>query len=371
LRWGGYFPLVDQTKRKIRFKTETCVSLLNYVGVLKIKLEDVENKNYPFKLSNSNLRFHSNLTSLKKELRQFVQVNGKKLVEIDMKSSQPYILSTILNDYFTNSTENGYNLFTIFPELYDHLHNLKKFIPTNTPERTEYILGIHFTPESKNNLQNFINYNFENDFYENILKNGRLKSNSKELNQKLNSKGRSYIKRNIMNYLFERNDDFKSDNLVVEKIDSLFPELGDYITRFNSYYTNSTFSYLLQRTESYIILKKVCGYINEYYPQIPFFTIHDSILTTEEFSIEVKKIMVDKISEVTGKTPVVTVKSESEKINIEEIWGKVNITTEKKFDKRKYTITQTNILKGLSLINDPQMKSDVKNNIQPFMDGFK
>ena len=48
----------------------------------------------------------------------------------------------------------------------------------------------------------------------------------------------------------------------------------------NNYYKN--FPRILQRVEAYVILRKVAEEVRKINPEIPFFTIHDSILTTEE-----------------------------------------------------------------------------------------
>ena len=152
--------LLTKSFRKKIFKQETLITLLNLIGGYKRDIECIKNGDYDPNLSQSNLRFTSKLTSLKRELRKFLRFEGKKLVEVDIKSSQPFILSTILNEKFTTSVENGYNLYTIYPELYDEFQKVKSIIPTNTPDRTEYILGVHFTRESVTQLENFTNYDF-------------------------------------------------------------------------------------------------------------------------------------------------------------------------------------------------------------------
>ena len=40
-------------------------------------------------------------------------------------------------------------------------------------------------------------------------------------------------------------------------------------------------SILLQRIEAYVILEVVCNEIKKAYPNVPPFTIHDSVITTE------------------------------------------------------------------------------------------
>jgi len=45
-------------------------------------------------------RFHSRLTSLQKELRNFVTYDGQNMVSIDIKNSQPYLANVLFNPDF-------------------------------------------------------------------------------------------------------------------------------------------------------------------------------------------------------------------------------------------------------------------------------
>ncbi|MDD2675625.1 MAG: hypothetical protein PHF81_12165, partial [Flavobacterium sp.] len=45
-------------------------------------------------------RFHSNLTNIKKELRNFITYDGQKLVNIDIKNSQPFFSTILFNKEF-------------------------------------------------------------------------------------------------------------------------------------------------------------------------------------------------------------------------------------------------------------------------------
>lgn len=366
------YQLLTKSLRKKIFKQETVVSLLNLIGGYKFDIEDIKDRNYKLNLSQSNLRFTGKLTSLKKELRKHLRVNGEKLVEVDIKSCQPFLLSTILNSNFTESTNEGYHLHTIFPDLFKELQNVKSSVPSNNTNRTEYISGVYLSPESWKELIKFIEYDFNKDFYEYILNNGQLGKEFKPSKIiKVKSKGRDYVKDKIMSYLFDRDDRNRSKNPVVEMTRSLFPELTDFIENFISTYGKSRFSILLQRTESYLVLNKICGFLNENHPDIPFFTIHDSILTTRESSLKVKGIMTELISEVTGKTPVISIKESNGNIDVDETWTKVNITSVEQFEKRKYSILKVDIEKGLSLISDQQLKTEVKEVIKPYMKNFQ
>ena len=65
-------------------------------------------------------RFHSNLTNIKKELRNYITYDGQKLVNIDIKNSQPLISTILFNkDFYQEKSEfiNIHNIPTITPLL--------------------------------------------------------------------------------------------------------------------------------------------------------------------------------------------------------------------------------------------------------------
>jgi hypothetical protein len=73
---------------------------------------------------------------------------------------------------------------------------------------------------------------------------------------------------------------------------------------------------------------------------------------------------------VKGKKVYTSLPWENENINVDKIWTKVNITTEHKFERRKYSISKVDIEKGLSLITDQELKTKVKEEIKPFLKNF-
>jgi hypothetical protein len=83
---------------------------------------------------------------------------------------------------------------------------------------------------------------------------------------------------------------------------------------------------LLQRTESYLFLRVGCKAVNERFPDIPFLTIHDSILIGEQYSKIVTPILKESLNLVTGIEPGVSVKVIQDpmttlEIDVDEIWG--------------------------------------------------
>ncbi len=60
----------------------------------------------------------------------------------------------------------------------------------------------------------------------------------------------------------------------------------------------------LQSLEADIVLNKACKIINDNYPEVPIFTLHDSIITTEENVNLVKEIMHRTLEHYIGYPPV-------------------------------------------------------------------
>lgn len=93
----------------------------NLIGRWLYFIEQIENGNIWRKVSDKNHRLNSSVTNLPKLLRPFLLCNGEVMSCVDVSSSQPYILSSIMTSRFFKECEKGYNLSTIYPELYNEL----------------------------------------------------------------------------------------------------------------------------------------------------------------------------------------------------------------------------------------------------------
>lgn len=158
-----------------------------------------------------------------------------------------------------------------------------------------------------------------------------------------------------MSFLFERNDFYREGNDVIELINLMNPGLCNYIDRFNQSYGNRDFSILLQRTESYLMLDNVCRIIHLENPDIPFYTIHDSIITTQPNIELVKKITSETILKITGKPVGVKTKVYDPSVIVSEqlltdTWDKVKITSVIEYERKKSSFLHKNIRKGIELI---------------------
>jgi hypothetical protein len=332
----------------------TVESLLHYFGRMVNILVDLKDKHYNLSISDSNQRFNSNLTSLPKMLRPFLRINDEQIGEVDISSSQPYILSTILNNDFTDSENKGYNIFTIYPDLCEKFNKSIFFnLSKQRGDETNQVLGIFFNDENFNNLNNFTAFDFKNDFYQNIIPEYINNFSENELTDRVQEKGRNYVKSNMMNYLFESNYDVRMKNDVILLLKSIYPSLSSFIEYFHIMYGNTDFSYLLQRTEAYLMLNNVCKNLSEKHPKIPFFTIHDSLITTVSNLTVVEEIMTDTITNITGKTVIVKKKEilESNPEDwVDKKWKKIRIKSQKRYLKMKQSFLHDNINKGIELL---------------------
>jgi hypothetical protein len=342
------FNKIDKTRKN---KVYNYKSYFNYFGYTLSIIKNIDDKDYFFSIPESNRRFYSNLTSFPKLYRPFLLIDGKKVGEVDIMTSQSYILSTILNERFYGRISKGYNLQTIHPELKVSIENLGTSNPSNQRGRNVFITGLYFSSMMLEGIKKYTNIDFTSDYYSFILSEGKRLFPDHINKHKVFLKGRDYIKGQIMNFLFEWNGYNREGNPFGELMELLYPELCDYVIRFNQYYTSTEFSYLLQRSEVFLMLN-VCKELQLRHTNIPFYTIHDSILTTQSNLPIVQKVMTDVITKLTGKRVGVKSNPLHQPTNIdnelvEDIFNKIRIKNDKEWNDSRTYILKKNIKLGI------------------------
>ena len=111
---------LKELKKRVLSKVvkENKTQVKKYFKKLPKVIENIEKGEFNYSVSMSNHRVNSVFTSIKRELRYFLRTNGKQMVEVDITTSHPFTLATILTERFFNETNEGYNLHTIFPQFY-------------------------------------------------------------------------------------------------------------------------------------------------------------------------------------------------------------------------------------------------------------
>lgn len=286
----------------------------------EIKVNNIllRDKDYTFKIDNVSGRFHNVLTRLRKEFRHFLHIGGQSLIGLDIKSSQPYISQVLLNkDFWVLSTSaararRGSRSLISLSDVVGKL---------DTGVRAAVGEIVKRAPMLDRILKKDVNQSVT--VYKNILNNGDIYEHVLEVSVKLikaESKFRDLyeldpfpLNRNEMKGMVLRamyapirsrsaktrfiHGVFKYEFPVVYEIFSLIKGVSPKNYR--------VLALILQSVESEIILNKIAKKIIGRGGSIPFFTIHDSILTLPKFKDTVKDIMIAEFEISIGEKPTI------------------------------------------------------------------
>ena len=230
-------------------------------------VEKLKNKEFWFTRNKvSDNRLHTPLTNLSKKLRNYLRFKGDKLVNFDVRCSQPYFLIVLI--------ESIYN--TVGTLMFENL----KYLLYSSGFRKEYskikywILNSDFYTEMSKILFEGRETSLTRNEWVGKGRNKEKKTvtyeNERELTKKLILR-LFYIDTN--GYLYRNDSDFRI-------FDRKFPYFSDFLKELkkNNY---KYLSKLMQNKEAHCILDVITKRLNQLYPNMPLFTIHDSIMTTE------------------------------------------------------------------------------------------
>lgn len=237
-----------------------------------------------YSVDNNVGRFHSNLTNIKKEVRNYITYDGQKLVNIDIKNSQPLISTILFNtDFYQKNTEliNLYNIPSVLPLLTNNTHS---YFST--------IIMLVKTLESIDN-QYVVEYN--------------EMVNSGEFYKKISDKlypsmtfNKQKIKEMIFTVFFSKNR-FISQPEAESKREfrDSFPGVYKLFNQIKIA-NHKALAHILQRIESELIIQNVTKRISVERPELPIFTIHDSVATTVGNEDYVSTLIKEEAKRLTG-----------------------------------------------------------------------
>lgn len=220
-------------------------------------------------------RFHWFGTYTNKEFRRFLLFNGKRLVELDFANFQPLLqCGMFLQDLWDNNA--------LMMEISDEIVNSCRAIARSD------------------------RYNDELEQYRLLTQEGRLYHwYEKECELKM-----SYdeLKECVLKSIYSSNESRNGNVCKLRRVQySHFPTLY-YLCWLIKKENYKNLARLLQRMETTIMYQHIVYSIFETYPQIPIYTIHDSILTTEEFIEPVYDIMTIEIQNNLNINPLIRIK---------------------------------------------------------------
>lgn len=241
---------------------------------------DIDKHQYSLSVDRNIFRYHSNLTGLNKELRNFCSYDGHQLVSIDLKNSQPFFSTALFKGssnfikYIINISSN--NSTSKFPIPSLMLVKVKEVAENEDVKR--YIELVE-----KGVLYEYIEEQF--------LKKG------------IQFKTRKEIKSTVFQVLYSGNQFYGQKEAEPKRIfKELFPNvytLFKYLKKGNK----ALLALMLQRMESYCILKVICHRIAQERPHLPIFTIHDSIATIKGEEDYIRQVIEEETSKIIGIKP--------------------------------------------------------------------
>ncbi|HEY4258641.1 MAG TPA: hypothetical protein VGM98_00715 [Schlesneria sp.] len=212
----------------------------NPFDVQGILIADIENHVFHSNVGSYG-RMTNNISSLKRELRYFLCVNGQSLVCVDLSSAQPALLAKMIVDEMSRQRTR------------------------NRQERTKQSKYDSRFGEDVSSYQMLVQ---DGRFYDVML--GALPNAEITRNE---------LKRRILQDVIAKKGRYPSD--VEDTFRQKFPSVFEFIQSTNQYgREHGNLIRLLQRAESELVIETVADDLVTRFPGVFFLTLHDAVYTT-------------------------------------------------------------------------------------------
>jgi hypothetical protein len=325
----------------------------NRYSTYQTMINHLVEKTGSFRVDQKGHRFHSPLTNLKSELRQFLTFDGEPLIALDLSCSQPYLATVLFSSSFYQSTDKAstINLHDL-PKSTQKLLTNKSIVTVinyiNSKKSTEIInkendIIINNSFNTYNNKSNSISINTSPPDLPCTLMCAKDMSNlievsrnnweeygvseaiSDEVTNYLSCfraghfyeylgaiveritgrhiKSRNELKLMVCSVLFSSNGEnaavIKTRKDIFEKV---FPWISG-LFRLLKQDNHASLALLLQTIESEIFLNRIVARITQERPEVPLFSIHDCLATTLEYEGYVRETVIEELQRATGVAP--------------------------------------------------------------------
>lgn len=247
-----------------------------------------------FTVDVSGFRLHTNISNLRKTLRKHLKYDGKRLIAYDLKNSQPLFLNALLSPTFWSGKVDSTHLN--YKQLLGPLGTLKG-LGIRSAKHT-LTMRESFNSQYGPTFQKFKKLTLDGNLYEYLCEK-HIESTGEVLS-------RDEVKQMLIGLFFDKNSQERKYSYVIEAtVREYFPGLIEFCDSFKREDEHNKFALILQNIESTIILRKVCQIIAIKHPEMPLFTVHDSIATTEDFAPILGPLMASEIESVVGFKPTI------------------------------------------------------------------
>lgn len=286
----------------------------NIHNIERIKIQD-----FYMSVDGNVHRFHSNLTCKKSIYRNLLTYDGQNLVSIDIKNSQPYLslillsknfwfskkFDAVISKYFKiydNFDTTTFNLYNINRNLYNYMFQTRTDI-------NSYIMCLKRVKMPINkDVAKFESFVTKGKFYEELAEAIKEETGEEIVDRKK-------LKAVVFLVLFTDNRFLGQEKAEPKRIfKKLFPNMYELFATTKKK-DSTLLPRILQSVESHLMLNIIAKRISRERPDVPIFTIHDSIATTVGNEAYVQKVMRDELTKHIGHPPSLSV----------EYWKPVNM----------------------------------------------
>lgn len=288
--------LLEKQKQKKKGKQKIKNPYEQYNTALQI-VERLYHKEYLMKIDTTSGRLHTLLTQLPKVLRQFVSFGGQKLVSVDLRNSQPLLAVVLLNKGLVLA--NPIVVYTIIK------NNPIYQIPPSTM-LVDFINEVQYRSDVRKYIQIVSTGRYYEEFGAILQRNGLIPQEVEDV--------RKFAKEATYSSFFASNYDFQHIP-AMQYFKEVFPSVYFIFSRVKfskkgtkkSEKVHRALAVCLQAFEAELFLNRICKRISEINPNIPLFTIHDSVVTTLEHQELVAEIVKDEIFRAINIVPILNI----------------------------------------------------------------
>jgi len=312
--------LYEKKKSKLKYKTKSLLKPTNPHLRLSSDLCQIEKlrvKHFTFIQDDTSGRLHTNLTSIRSDLRGYITCGGTKLVSVDIANSQPMLSCALFNKEafwgirsgknlneaknitISNSLENlgqskSSNRFSceqLAPQIYkDVINDVMQYF--NCPSSI-------MIPKRLGATENTMSVDYmelceSGSLYE-LLEYKALRESSARM-----ALSKQQVKAQVFQVLFTSNKFIGQPEANPKRIfRGMFPQVYDLLAMVKKKYSPNL-PILLQKIESKLILERIVTRIELEKPFLQIYTIHDSVVSPIGSELYVQSIMKDEIHKALG-----------------------------------------------------------------------
>ena len=297
--------LYSQFKYNTKAGVENALQKFNANCVCAYRLKKHD---YIFTVDDNVGRLHTNLTTMKKELRNFLTYEGKPMVSVDYANSQPCLTSVFMDERFytlpSAEPENpGLKPNNTFLSVYNLSKPVSTFLPFTSSYSIQDILSYIMIVKSEESLtgigfQGFIDCVCKGELYPFIQQEVKARTGVDITNKKK-------LKAVVFTAFFTDNRFIGQPEAEPKRIfRDLFPEVYKVYAKIKRG-DSTILPRLLQTIESKLMLDRVAERIRTEYPKMVIYTIHDSIACLVGNEHYVARVMKEEMQKAIGVTPTV------------------------------------------------------------------